>query len=42
MNKSENPNLLNFLIYENKKIIIEIKKSLGVKNLTVQKRYSHL
>ena len=42
MNKFENPNLLNFLFYENGKIIIELKKSLGVENLTVQKRYSHL
>jgi hypothetical protein len=42
MNKFENLNLLNFLFYENREINIEIKKSLGVKNLTVQKLYSHL
>ena len=42
MNKFENLNLLNFLFYENREITIEIKKSLGVKNLTFQKRYSHL
>ena len=41
MNKSENLNLLNFLFYENREITIEIKKSLGLRNLTVQKRYSH-
>jgi len=42
MNKFENLNLLNFLFYENREITIEIKKSLGVTNLTVQKRYYYL